>query len=114
MRRWLRRRTMHYTASSLHDGTVLAAYPMRKPAPRIIKRDGLRIDADGVTIEYGGAGEELTHHEGRFRFQDIIANSLNSRRAIRDLVLPPMAELHREITALRAEVAELKDLLSRR
>ena len=37
---------MYYFARSLYDGTVLAAYTIRKPHPRIMKRDGLRVDAD--------------------------------------------------------------------
>ena len=47
---------MHYLASTLHDGTVLAAYPIRKPSKRAFKEDHLRVDADGVTIEHAGAG----------------------------------------------------------
>lgn len=30
---------MHYAGHSLHDGTVLAMYLIRKPTPHIIKRD---------------------------------------------------------------------------
>lgn len=109
-----RKRAQHYSVSSLHDGTVLAAYPMRKPAPRIMKRDGLRADADGVTRELARAGRELSDstYEGRFRFQDIIANRLNTRRAIRELVIAPLAELHAEVTALRAEIALLRRALA--
>jgi len=74
-----RRRRMHYRASSLFDGTVLAAYPIRKPTPKTIKRDKLRIDEEGVAIEWLGAGREVSNvqHENRFRFMNIIANRLN-------------------------------------
>lgn len=107
-----RRRQMHYLASTLRDGTVLASHPIRKPAPKVMKRDHLRIDEDGVTIEHSSGGQELTHAENRFRFQDLIAARLNTRRAIRELVLPVFAELRREIKLLRAEVGQLKATLS--
>lgn len=99
---------MHYSASALHDGTVLAAYPIRRPTPHVIKRDRLRIDPDGIAIEYPRSGTELrdARNEGRLRFQDIIAANLNMRRAIRDLVLPALAEI-------RAEVRDLRDRLDR-
>jgi hypothetical protein len=105
---------MHYTVFSLRDGTITSACPMRKPARRILKRDGLRVDADGVTIEYCSAGRELSdgRYEGRFRFQNIIATSLNTRRAIREMVLPPIAEMRAEISALRAEVERLNQALA--
>lgn len=105
-----KRRPMHYHVVSLYDGTITAAMPKRKPAPRVMKRDGLRVDPDGVIKEWLGAGQELSdwNNESRFRFQNIIATNLNTRRAIRELVLPVLAELREEIAALRAEVAELK------
>ena len=109
-----RKRALHYSASSLHDGTVMAACPMRKPAPRIMKRDGMRTDADGVTQEFTRSGQELSdwNYEGRLRFQDIIANRLNTRRALRELVVVPLTEIHAEIAALREEVASLRQALA--
>lgn len=109
-----RKRALHYSAISLHDGTILAAYPMRKPAPRIMKRDGMRTDADGVTRTFPGAGHELSdvRNESRMRFQDIIANRLNTRRALRELVVAPLAELQAEVARLRLEVARLSASLA--
>lgn len=109
-----RRRAMYYSASSLHDGTILAAHPMRKPAPRIMKRDGMRTDDDGVTQEFSRAGRELSdwNNETRMRFQDVVANRLNTRRAIRDLVLAPLAEMKTEMATLRMEIARLTQALA--
>ncbi len=45
------------------------------------------------------------------RFQDIIANRLNTRRAIRDLLLPAINEMQNELAELKAEMAELKAAL---
>ena len=104
---------MHYSATTLHDGTVLAAYPIRRPPPSIIKRDHLRIDEDGLTRVSSGAGRWLcdVRDERRFRFQDIVATNLNTRRAIRDLVLPPLEEVRREVAAMRAELDRLTAML---
>ena len=108
-----RLRKLHYSARTLHDGTILAAFPMRKPSPHVIRRDHLRIDDDGVAKVFSGAGQELSdiENETRMRFQDIIANRLNTRRAIRDLLLPPIIGLQTEVAELRGEIAELKALL---
>ena len=101
-----RRKQMHYNATSLHDGTVLAAYPIRKPMPKVIKRDNLKIDEEGVSGEWLGPGKELSNvqHENRFRFQNIIASRLNTRRAIREIILPELAAICQEIAAMRTQL----------
>ncbi len=101
-----RRRKMHYHASSLHDRTVLAALPIRKPSQRIMKQYHARVDADGVVEESSRNGMELSdpRNETRTRFQDIIATNLNTRRAIRDLVLPALAALADDVEALRRDL----------
>lgn len=108
-----RRRQLHYTASSLYDGTVIAAFPVRKPAARIIKRDRIAIDEDGVCVEWLGAGKELCdiHNDTRMRFQDIIATRLNTRRTIREMVAPPLAEIRAEVAAIRSQLDRIERLL---
>ena len=57
--RTTRRRPMHYTGLALLDGTIVAAYPIRKPAsPR--RKTRQRVDPDGVAIEYASGGKELS------------------------------------------------------
>jgi len=109
-----RRRPMHYTTHSLHDGTILAAYPVRKPPPKTIKRDNIRIDEDGVCHDYAGAGRELSdvHNESRMRFQNIIATRLNTRRAIREIVLPCLERLACDINEIRGQLDHIQRLLS--
>lgn len=111
-----RRRPMHYTGHSLHDGTVLAMYPVRKPTPHIIKRDKLKIDEDGVCQEFAGAGRELSdvHNETRMRFQDIIAMRLNTRRAIRELVLPHLLKLEQDLNDLHNRLDAIQGMLASR
>ena len=101
-----RRRPVYYSATSLNDGTVLTAYPMRKPAPKVMKRDHLKIDMEGVCKEWLRPGWELSdvNYDTRFRFQNILATNLNTRRAIRELVLPVLTDIRQEIAGLRAQL----------
>ena len=110
------RRPMHYTTHSLHDGTILAAYPVRKPPPKTIRRDKIRIDEDGVCHEYAGAGRELSdmQNETRMRFQNIIATRLNTRRAIREMILPCLAKLQCDVNEIRGRLDHIQGLLSSR
>jgi len=73
-------------------------------------RDKLRVDPDGVTIEHAGSGSQLrdVHNETRTRFQDLIAANLNTRRAIRAMVLPALADLQSEVRALRAQLDRIE------
>ncbi|MFO0829678.1 MAG: hypothetical protein U0572_16175 [Phycisphaerales bacterium] len=105
-----RRRPVYYLATALNDGTVLAACPIRKPMQREMDRRGDRLDADGVAQESMRDGRELGNWDdpGRIRFLDIIANNLNTRRAIRALVVKPLKELAEEVARLRSEVAALE------
>lgn len=111
-----RRRPVYYTATSMNDGTVLAAYPVRKPAARIMKRDGDKLDDDGVCKEFLGShvGSFDFNDPGRFRFFDIMANRLNTRRAIREIVEPSLTAIQGEVFALRNELRELRALLNDR
>lgn len=98
-----KRRSMHYSAISLFDGTVIAAHPIRKPTPKTIKQEKLRIDEDGVCREWSDAGKELSdvHNESRMRFQNIISARLNTRRAIREIVCPYLLMLQKDMDHLR-------------
>lgn len=109
-----RRRQVYFTATALHDGTVLSGRPVRKPSPESLRLLRSYIDADGVGVEFPGAGRELsdTGNETRTRFQDIIAVNLNTRRAIRDLVLPQVAEVLKAIQALNARMGRMESILA--
>lgn len=98
-----RRRALYYQAFILHDGTVQAAFPIRKPISRGNYRDFFRADDDGVCKEIARSGKELSdwNYEDRFRFQDLIANRLNTRRAIREMIFPRMDAIENEIREIR-------------
>ena len=108
-----KRRSMHYSAISLFDGTVIAAHPIRKPTPKTIKQEKLRIDEDGVYREWSDAGKELSdvHNESRMRFQNIISARLNTRRAIREIVCPYLLKLQKDIDHLCNQLDHIHQLL---
>jgi hypothetical protein len=103
---------MYYYASRLNDGTVIATFPVRKPTPHVMKRDHLRIEEDGICEGGLRSGAELRdcNDDRRFRFQDIIANSLNARRAVRDIALPILKELREEVAAVRSQLDRIEKL----
>lgn len=105
-----RRRPTYYHVSCLRDLTVLGAYPVRKPTPHMLKRDRRRIDEDNVCAEFETAGDNLrdVNNDTRTRFQDIVANALNVRRAIRELVLPRLLELESQVADLRARLDRIE------
>jgi hypothetical protein len=108
-----RRRRVHYTGTEVSDGTVLAAYPSRKPSKRTMKERGWKIDDDGVCIKASDSwiGEFHVTDPGRLRFFDIIANRLNMRRSIREIALPKIEALQKEIHELKDEVRQLTSFL---
>lgn len=68
-----------------------------------MKRDHLRLDGDNVCKEYVSSGKELLTIpiEQRVRFLDIIASSLNCRRALRQIVLPRLERIEKELSGIR-------------
>jgi hypothetical protein len=110
-----RRRPCYYMALSLHDGTVTAAYPIRRPSKQELKQNQRRIDPDGVARGYTESGYDLRNVDylERFRFQDIISTSLNTKRAIRQLVLPRLEEMHEEMAALREQLDRIEAMMTR-
>lgn len=102
-------RKMHYLVRELRDGTVIGAFPIRKPSPAEMRNARHPIDADGVAEAHFGSVREMTEvgDETRMRRLDLIAANLNTRRAIRSLILPELAALHDEVASLRAEIANL-------
>lgn len=106
-----KRKPIHYFVSCLHDGTVLAAFPVRKPTPHVLKRDRDFIDSDGVCRESPTAGANLrdARNETRTRFQDIIATSLNSRRVLRELILPVLGAMRAEMSEIRKAIGRIEE-----
>lgn len=109
-----KRRPMYYYASCLHDGTIVATYPIRKPTPKRIKQEKLKIDKDGVCDNgWYSTGKEFSdvNMENRFRFQDIIATRLNTRRAIREMVFPHLLKLQKDMNDIHNKLDHIQQLL---
>jgi hypothetical protein len=105
---------MHYTSLGLHDGTVLSAWPIRKPPRRVFKRECSPIDPEGVVKEHTRTGEEISSVDNteRWRPQTVIAINLNVRRALRELVLPRLAETLGKVESLKGQLDRIEALLS--
>jgi hypothetical protein len=105
---------MHFYVLSLHDSTVLAAWPIRKPARTILRQEHIRIDPDGVTIEHSDAGREISDmsNDTRYRSQRVIAINLNTRRAIRQLLLPQLSKALTDLDSLRAQLDRIEAMVA--
>jgi len=74
-----------------------------------MKRDHQKLDEDNVCREFKESFIDTftSDNPGRFRFFDIMANRLNTRRAMRQLVLPQLESLHAELAELRGQIRDL-------
>ena len=110
MARKPRRRPVHYTTFAYADGAVTLCTPTRKPLPKQIKQEGLHIDNDFVCKEYQSTTGEFGGRpvEQRVRFADLLANRLNMRRAIRDIVMPALEDIQSSIERLHKRLDEIE------
>lgn len=98
------KRPTYYTAICLRDGTILCALPTRKPIRRILKRDKQSIDVDNIIESWRTSGGEYRTIDmpRRERFMGIMTNSLNTRRNLRDLVLPTLDAIETRLSRIEA------------
>ena len=103
-----RRRMVYSNAFCMHDGSVFACGPERKPTANRIKQEGIFIDDDGVFKEalYDPTSWKSWSDDQREKLVTILANRLNTRRAIRELILP-------ELAAIQATLADIQKRLDR-
>lgn len=102
------RRKVYSVTFGFSDGAVTACAPERKPSPKRMKEDGIHICPDGVFREYKYSPTDWHswEDEQRVRAVMVLANRLNTRRAIRELVLP-------ELTAIQTAIADVRERLER-
>lgn len=114
MPRKKRRRPVHYEVFSLHDGAVTSCFPKRKPSTKKIKQDGIHIDADFVCTEYyyGPTDPRGWDLDQRVRIANLLANRMNMRRTVRDLVLPELAALSQRVESLQQQLTRIENTLS--
>lgn len=98
----------------LRDGTNTSAPPIRKPSARSFE-GSQRPDPDGIVVEYASNGREFTDvdNEERTRSLDIIATNLNTRRALRELVQPSLAETAVALRSMQEQLSRMEAMLAR-
>lgn len=109
------RRFLYYSTFCLRDGTIITALPVRKPLPKTIKREKLKIDKDGVCREWAFSEREFSHLplEKRVHLQDVISNRLNTRRAIREMLLPQFAKLQEDLNEIRRQLDQIQQTIGK-
>ena len=111
-----RHRMVHSWTYGFHDGAVIGVFPDRKPTEKRMKDDGLRIDEDGVFREsfYDPTYWHTWEPEKRTKLGEVLANRLNTRRALRELVLPELKAMQESIDSLQAQMDRIEKLLTKR
>lgn len=103
----LRKRTpVHYVSLSFHGGASYSASPDRKPSKKnCLAQD----DPDLVNREYFDGKEQYEKFpdDARRHVGAILATRINTRRAIRDLVLPELEAIKQSLSELHAKVDRL-------
>jgi hypothetical protein len=110
-----KKRQVYYNASMLYDGAIVATFPIRKPLPKKIKEEHIKIDEDGVCDKgWYSDGKQYSdiNAANRFRFQDIMVNRLNTRRAIRELIFPCLFKLEKDMDDMRNQLNRIEQLLT--
>lgn len=108
-----RRRPVHYTTITFPIGAVMTCTPRSKPLPKQIKEERLQIDADYVCEELQFSPEEFDRlpDTARAKFSDLMANRINMRRAIREIVMPVLAEVQSSLEQLNQRLSQMERLL---
>ena len=96
----MRFKPAYYSVLCLRDGTVLHGHQIRKPR-------GSRSERDGVSYRYVRKAESFAETCDRETIicQLAIVNRLNTRQAIRDLLLPRLDAIERRLSAIEDRLA---------
>jgi hypothetical protein len=83
-----RRRMVHAVTFGFNDGSVISCGPDRKPSNKRIKKKGISICPDGVFrgYYYSPTYWHSFDADARHEIAVTLANRLNTRRAMRELV----------------------------
>ncbi|TWT84751.1 hypothetical protein CA13_62310 [Planctomycetes bacterium CA13] len=90
-----RRRRIYYSAFTYSDGAAVSCVPWPQPTAKQIKDRDMYVDEDFLCREHRYKASDFVSLEPELapRYSDILTNRLNTRRAIRELVLPEIAAL---------------------
>ncbi len=109
-----RRRDVYFNALVFPDGSAFSCGPERKPSAKQMKEDGLFVDEDFVfkEIKYGSTEWHAWPDQHRRELGQIMAIRLNSRRAIRELVLPELMIIQESLSAIAARLDAIEQRLT--
>lgn len=105
----MRRKPAYYLTYGLKDGTITAVLQTRKPLKKSLRR-GEKIDEDGVYRTYVHECSDYQDLEDRHYVTRhvALAGRLNTRRAIRELVLPRLDEIASQLEAINQRLDKLE------
>lgn len=110
------RQPAHYVVISYTGGAAITCTPHRKPSKRRIKEDRVSIDDDLVISEYAEKVDEFHDLgvEARGRLSDLLANRINMRRAVRELVLPILTNIENSLSSIHERLERVEQALTYR
>ena len=105
-----RRRDVYSIAFVFPDGSAFSCAPERKPSDKRIKEDGVHVDADFVFREYkyGPSDWHTWPDNHRRELGQIMAIRLNTRRAIRELLLPKLEAIQASLDDIQSRLDRLE------
>ncbi len=101
-----RRRDVYSIAFVFPDGSAFSCGPERKPSAKRMKVDNMFVDDDLVFKEhmYGTTDWHAWPDQHRRELGQIMAIRLNTRRAIRELVLPELKVIQDSLHAIEVKL----------
>lgn len=114
MSRKKRRSQVHYLTFGYRDGATTNCLAKRKPRDKELKDMGDHVDADFVYREYHHGFNEIYEwgEAQRSRASDTLANRINTRRAIRELVLPELEAIQKSLASLHDRLDQLEQQIN--
>ena len=105
----MRFRDVFYTVFSLHDGTIIATLPTRKPS-RVRGKRAPKIDDERICKWHFEKWEQLTEMPDRMwtAFQVVTSTRLNMLRIVRQQLKPDLAKIIDSLDALHQRIDELE------
>ena len=110
MGRKRQRKEQHYLTIGYRDGAVTACLPKRKPSAKSLEFMGDVVDDDFVYREYHQSADEIFElpAEVSVRLVDVLANRINTRRAVRELVLPELKAIRESLETIHQRLDRLE------
>ena len=108
-----KRAAVHFVSSSFPGGASFSAHPDRKPYVKKGKKKDIfspQDDPDLVCYEFFSSANDFKElpDQSRLHVSGVLANRINARRALRELVLPQLEAIQKSLDALHARLDRLE------